>query len=112
MKGGATRLLAAMLVAAGLTAGGAQAWAASAEAGEEKVKSKGCVTCHDMQGQGTSVMFPNLAGQREEYLVQQLEAFRSGERESPQMSLMAQNLSDEDIDDLAAYYSGLDPCGN
>jgi len=78
--------------------------------GKEKVRTKGCVTCHDAKGQGTSPMFPNLAGQSEVYLEQQLKAFRSGERQAPQMSIMAQDLSNDDISDLAAYYASLSPC--
>lgn len=78
--------------------------------GKEKIRSKGCVTCHDAKGQGTSPMFPNLAGQSEVYLEQQLKAFRSGKRQAAQMSIVAQNLSDDDISDLAAYYASLAAC--
>jgi cytochrome c553 len=98
-------LLAAVAFALGLAA------PAAAEPAET-VKAKGCVTCHDMNGQGTSPMFPNLAGQSEVYLEQQLKAFRSGRRQSPQMSIVVQNLSDQEIAELAAYYAGLSPCGS
>ena len=84
--------------------------AGSAEAGGQKIQSKGCITCHDADGRGTSPVYPHLAGQSEVYLKQQLEAFRSGQRQAPQMIIVAQNLSDADIADLAAYYAGLDPC--
>jgi cytochrome c553 len=77
----------------------------------ETVKAKGCATCHGMDGQGTSPMFPNLAGQSEVYLEQQLKAFRSGRRQAPQMSIVVRNLSDREISVLAAYYAGLKPCG-
>lgn len=90
----------------------APAEAAAAEAGQQKVQSKGCVTCHGMDGQGTDPLFPNLAGQSELYLEQQLKAFRSGQRKAPQMSIVAKSLSDEDIADLAAYYAGLKPCAD
>lgn len=78
--------------------------------GREKIQTKGCVTCHDAKGQGTAPRFPHLAGQSEVYLEQQLKAFRSGKRQAPQMSIMAQDLSDDDISDLAAYYASLNPC--
>ena len=77
----------------------------------ETVRAKGCATCHGMDGRGTSPMFPNLAGQSEVYLEQQLKAFRSGRRQSPQMSIVVQNLSDREIAQMAAYYAGLKPCG-
>ena len=50
---------------------------------------------------------PNLAGQNENYLVDQLQAFRSGERKNEMMSIVSKTLSDGDIDNLAAYYSGI-----
>ena len=50
---------------------------------------------------------PNLAGQNENYLVEQLQAFRSGERKNEMMSIVSKTLSDGDIDNLAAYYSGI-----
>jgi cytochrome c553 len=90
------------------------AWFAAPVAADpaEVAKTKGCATCHGMDGQGTSPMFPNLAGQSEVYLEQQLKAFRSGRRQAAQMSIAVQNLSDQDIRDLAAYYAGLRPCGS
>ena len=90
------------------------AWFAAPAAADpaEIAKTKGCATCHGMDGQGTSPMFPNLAGQSEVYLEQQLKAFRSGRRQAAQMSIAVQNLSDQDIRDLAAYYAGLRPCGS
>lgn len=107
---GGLKIFATLLVAAA-TFAATPAQAGSAEAGQGKVQSKGCMTCHGMDGQGTDPLFPNLAGQSELYLEQQLKAFRSGERAAPQMSIIAKNLSDEDIADLAAYYAGLMPCG-
>lgn len=104
VRPGSSLLVAAVLLA----------WAAVPAAADpvDTVKAKGCVTCHGMDGQGTSPMFPNLAGQSEVYLEQQLRAFRSGRRQAPQMSIVVQNLSDQDISNLAAYYSGLKPCGS
>jgi NosR/NirI family nitrous oxide reductase transcriptional regulator len=55
-------------------------------------------------------VWPNLAGQKEEYLAIQLRAFRGGERSNPLMSPMAAGLSDTDIENLAAYFSSLPAC--
>ena len=53
-------------------------------------------------------MFPHLAGQKEEYLVVALEAYRDGSRRSENMNVVAKALSDADIADLAAYYAGIE----
>jgi cytochrome c553 len=54
-------------------------------------------------------MFPHLAGQNAAYLEIQLKQFKTGERYHPLMTPVAEALSDQDIDDLAAYYSALQP---
>ena len=50
---------------------------------------------------------PNLAGQKEIYLVRSLTAYKTGERQNPQMSVVAPTLSEEDIANLAAYYASI-----
>lgn len=67
-----------------------------------------CRTCHGIDGIGQMPNVPNLAGQNELYLQKQLRAFRSGERQAPQMSVIAADLSDEDIDNLAAWYASIE----
>ena len=52
-----------------------------------------------------SPLWPNLAGQKEQYLIKQIKAFRDGTRQDPMMAPMVAVLSDTDIDNLAAYYS-------
>jgi cytochrome c553 len=52
-------------------------------------------------------MYPNLAGQKAEYTAAQMRAFRSGERKNPIMAPLAANLSDADIEAVAAYYATL-----
>lgn len=81
------------------------AFAADIEAG--KAKSAMCAACHGPAGISAVGMWPNLAGQKEEYLVKQMKAFRDGTRSEPSMSPMAAALTDEDIANLAAYYSSL-----
>ena len=79
--------------------------AGDAEAGRNK--SKVCAGCHGPDGISVNEQWPNLAGQKEAYLVKSLTAYRDGVRRDPNMSPMAQNLSDEDIADLAAFYAAL-----
>jgi len=87
------------------SAGGA--FAGDAAAG--KNKSAACTGCHGVNGVSSNPMWPNLAGQQEGYLVKQLHAFREGVREDPLMTPMAKTLNDVEIDNLAAYYSSLQP---
>lgn len=79
--------------------------AGDAAAGKEKAAS--CAACHGADGTSPNDMWPNLKGQKEGYLKKQLKAFRDGDRSDPMMSPMAQPLTDEDIDNLAAYFSSL-----
>jgi cytochrome c553 len=72
-----------------------------------KSKSVTCSACHGPQGISANPIWPNLAGQKEEYLRKQMRDFRDGRRRDPTMEPMAKPLSDADINDLAAYYSSL-----
>ncbi|WP_246128717.1 c-type cytochrome [Pleionea sediminis] len=72
-----------------------------------KAKSMMCASCHGKDGVGISDDYPNLAGQKETYLVAQMKAFRDGDRKNMIMMPMAKPLSDDDIENLAAYYSSL-----
>ena len=60
-----------------------------------------CAVCHGLDGIAQVPDAPHLAGESPVYLTSQLEAFRSGERQHEQMTIIAQGLSDEDIADLA-----------
>lgn len=85
-------------------------WTASAIAGDVasgKAKSATCVACHGNEGISPNPQWPNLAGQKDQYLKNQLVAFRQGSRQNPIMAPMVKNLSDQDIANLAAYYSSL-----
>ena len=72
-----------------------------------KAKSMSCAGCHGKNGISNNPMWPNLAGQKEAYLVSQMQMFKDGRRQNAMMSAMAKNLSDKDIADLAAYYANL-----
>ncbi len=72
-----------------------------------KAKSAVCAACHGADGISASPIWPNLAGQKEAYLVKQIKAFKSGERKDPSMAPMVAGLTDADIENLAAYYASL-----
>ncbi len=69
-----------------------------------------CAACHAHDGISINDNWPNLAGQKQAYLVKQLKDFRAGRRPGDVMPEYTQRLSDKDIEDLAAYYSSLEPC--
>ncbi|QKH34601.1 cytochrome c [Achromobacter pestifer] len=64
-----------------------------------------CASCHGADGISAVGLYPNLAGQKAEYLVKQLNAFKTRERNDPVMSSMAEPLSPEAIQELAQYFS-------
>jgi cytochrome c553 len=66
-----------------------------------------CFTCHGQDGLAKVPDAPNLAGQNESYLVKALQDYRSGARKHEVMSMMAKPLSDTDITQAAAYFSGI-----
>lgn len=66
-----------------------------------------CVACHGQNGISTSPIWPNLAGQKEAYLVKQLTSFKTGQRIDPVMNPLMTNLSEKDIADIAKYFSSL-----
>jgi cytochrome c553 len=66
-----------------------------------------CQACHGRDGISEGTDVPNLAGQKLNYLVRQLEAFRSGERKNALMAAIASQLVDADIRALAMHWSQL-----
>jgi cytochrome c553 len=78
---------------------------AAGDAAAGKSKSAVCMACHGATGTSPNPLWPNLAGQKAPYLVKQLKAFKSGARKDPIMAPMAAPLSDQDMENLAAYYS-------
>jgi cytochrome c553 len=73
-----------------------------------RTKALMCQACHGIDGLSKVPDAPNIAGQTEPYLVAQLQAFKSGARKNDAMSVVALSLSDQDIEDLAAYYSAIE----
>lgn len=85
----------------------AAAGAALAQANAGRDKARACAACHGPLGIAVLPMAPNLAGQPEAYLVEQLKAYRSGKRAHEMMTLIAKPLSDEDISLVAGWYASL-----
>lgn len=79
--------------------------AADAKAGRQKAVA--CRTCHGIDGIAKIPIAPHIAGENQVYLITQLKAFRSGKRQHEIMSVVAAELSDADIADLAAWYAAI-----
>jgi cytochrome c553 len=77
--------------------------AGTIEAGQ--AKSATCMACHGMDGNSANPEWPALAGQHSSYIIKQLKHFKAGERQNALMSPMAMILADQDMEDLAAYFS-------
>ncbi|MEO7559063.1 MAG: cytochrome c [Nitrosospira sp.] len=75
-----------------------------------KQKNAMCVGCHGIEGYRTSYptvyQVPRLGGQHAEYLVKALQAYKTDARSHPSMKGIAATLSEQDMEDLAAYYAG------
>lgn len=80
---------------------------AAGDAAAGKSKAGLCAACHGAEGISSTDIWPNLKGQKYGYLVKQIKAFRDGSRKDPSMQPMVANLSDEDVANLAAYYSSM-----
>ncbi|GAA0300123.1 c-type cytochrome [Psychrosphaera haliotis] len=94
-----------LLAIAAVAAFSTQVQAADIEAG--KAKAATCAACHGANGISAIPTYPNLAGQKPAYIVQQLKAFKSGERNNAIMKPMATMLTDADMINVAAYYASL-----
>lgn len=67
--------------------------------------SASCAHCHGTDGNSSAAAYPNLAGQTKEYVYRQIKDFKEGKRTDPQMSPMVGILSEQDMQDLGAFYS-------
>ena len=75
-------------------------------AGQEKVQQV-CASCHGLDGQGINDTYPKLAGQFADYIVVALNDYKSGARKNAIMNGFAATLTEQDIDNVATYYSTL-----
>ncbi len=69
----------------------------------------GCVPCHGADGIARFAEVPILAGQNELYLLNQLRAFHSGKRAHKEMRYMTRNITEKEMEAIAAYFSSLPP---
>lgn len=98
-------LLRGALVLGCLVARTGLAVAGDAKAG--RALTNKCEACHGVDGQAKIVEAPNLAGQTEPYLIKAMTLYKEGQRQNDMMSVVAPTLSEEDIANLAAYYSAI-----
>lgn len=89
-----------------MTAGLSAAKAAGDPMMGRKVSVK-CQVCHGKDGIAKLPDAPNIAGQKESYLVKSMMAFKTRERKNEQMTVVVNGLSDEDIVNVAAYYASI-----
>jgi cytochrome c553 len=82
------------------------AQAQNASAGKDKAGM--CATCHGPTGLSQLPNAPHLAGQPAIYLVEQMKNYRSGKRPNEVMAVIAKPLTDQEIDDLAAWYASIE----
>ena len=81
--------------------------AIAGDAGAGKAKAASCGGCHGANGISAVPTYPNLAGQKEAYLVKQMKAFKDKSRKDPTMNAMAAPLNDTDMANIAAFYAGM-----
>ena len=96
---GAAAAVAALFAGSPLQAG-------DAKAGRQRAAGL-CQACHGMDGLSKHPEAPNLAGQIENYLTKALLEYRTGERKNEMMNIVARDLTDEDIANTSAFYSGI-----
>jgi cytochrome c553 len=83
----------------------AQGAVAAGDAAAGEANSTACAACHGSDGNSLAANFPKLAGLGEKYLAKQMQDIKAGTRPIAEMTGQLDNLSDQDIDDLAAFYA-------
>ena len=103
-SGMANGLIASTVMLLGMTVASLANAAGNVQAGQTKASTV-CVACHGLDGNSVNPEWPSLAGQHETYIVKQIKAFKAGERTNALMSPIALTLTDQDIEDVAAYFA-------
>jgi len=101
-------IVGALVSVVSFTAGSAEI---TGDAAAGATKAAVCGACHGATGNSVNPVWPNLAAQHPQYIVEQLHYLKSGVRVAALMNPMAANLSDQDMADLAAYFSKQKPTG-
>lgn len=102
------KIRAVVILAVLMTVGGVADAVHAADAKAGRKKAQMCAACHGIDGVSKMPMAPNIAGSPAMYIEKQMKSFRSGERKDETMSVVAKPLSDDDIADLAAWYSNIE----
>jgi cytochrome c553 len=105
-----TLIIPAALLTTAISLFPAAAAHAAGDAESGQVKAYTCTGCHGIPGYNNvypTYKVPKIGGQNYEYLTVALKAYRDGERDHKTMDLQAQALSDQDIEDVAAYFASL-----
>jgi cytochrome c553 len=84
---------------------------AQGDAAAGQAKSAICAACHGADGNSAVPNWPKLAGQHAQYMTRQVQLIKSGARPVPEMLGIVPGLSDQDIDDLSAYFSAQQASG-
>jgi cytochrome c553 len=101
--------LSALLTAASVLFFAASVPAQQGDAAAGETKAVVCISCHGTDGNSTNPIWPSLAGQHPAYMIRQLEAYKAGERADPGMQAYAGMLSDQDIQDISAFFAAQTP---
>ncbi len=99
------RIVTPTLIALALLVSGSALASGDINAGKDKAAT--CYACHGTDGNATAPQYPRLAGQWENYLLQALKEYKTGKRNDPIMKGFSSTLSQQDMEDLAAYFSSL-----
>jgi cytochrome c553 len=79
----------------------------AADLARGKAAAEMCAGCHGARGVSVAPNYPNLAGQKQAYLVKAIGDYRSGVRNDPVMSAMVAALEEENIEHVAAYFASM-----
>jgi cytochrome c553 len=107
----ARRLVITATLSLSLLAGNAIA-EETGDAAAGATKAATCTACHGLNGNSTNPEWPVLAGENASYVRDQVERFRAGKRVNTLMLPMVQNLTEQDIADIAAFFSTQTPTGH
>ncbi|HTP40607.1 MAG TPA: c-type cytochrome [Steroidobacteraceae bacterium] len=106
------RILATALLLLGFSAGSGLAADVHGDATAGSAKAAVCVACHGLNGNSTNPEWPVIAGQNAAYVSDQVRRIKTGMRPNPLMQPIVQDLSDQDIADVAAFFAVQTPTGN
>jgi len=99
------KLFVSLLLTLGVTGGANAAGNIVGDAAAGQAKAAVCGACHSPDGNSLAPNFPKLAGQGERYLTKQLHDIKSGKRTVLEMTGLLNNLNDQDLSDIAAYFA-------